>query len=129
MRTMSNEQIEKIFMTVFDKLPKVDYNPQWANGTGYFNGAADAKVDRVCASTDTNGRQIIIVPQRDGNFNIVYFRRYNDADLFIVHGSKPVYLESSCRFTSTSAGACGLWEADALRDLQMLEELKYVNHF
>lgn len=129
MRTMSNEQIEKIFMTVFDKLPKVDYNPEWANGTGYFDGAVGAKVDRICASTDTNGRQIIIVPQRDGDFNIVYFRRYNDGNLFIVHGSKPVYLKSSGRFTSVSGNAGGLWEADALRDLQMLEHLQYVNHF
>ena len=129
MRTMPNEQIEKIFMTVFNKLPKIDYNPEWSNGTGYFNGAVAAKVDRICASTDKCGRQIVIVPQRDGEFNIVYFRRYKDADLFVVHGSKTVYLEDRARFTHTSAGAGGLWEPDALRDLQMLEELQYVNHF
>lgn len=127
MRTMSNEQIETIFMTVFNKLPKVDYNPEWANGTGYFDGAVKAKIDRICASTDTNGRQIIIVPQRDGDFNIVYFRRYGDSDLFIVHGSKPVFMKSTGRFTHIDASAGGLWEPDALRDLQMLEHLQYTN--
>lgn len=62
----------------------VKYNPKWANGTGYFNGAVrDTSISlrgkRYGATEDDSGRRIIIVRSSSGS-NIVVFERYGNDD-------------------------------------------------
>ncbi len=128
MSRITNENIEIAFMAAFDKLPKIPCDPSWSNGTGYFDGAVKADIDEVCASQDEHGRQVIIVPQRKspgGDFNIVYFRRYTNSDVFIVHGTKLAYLKSIKRFAVVGKSACGLWEPEVSKELELLQDLQY----
>lgn len=56
----------------------VDYNPEWANGTGYFDGAVTAPLGlvegEIKAFTDDKKRRGFIVGTRRGN--VVVFERY-----------------------------------------------------
>lgn len=58
----------------------LEYEPEWANGTGYFDGLARKKLEpgKTYASTDPAGRAILACATRRGN--IVAFQRYCDND-------------------------------------------------
>lgn len=81
------KKIANDFELAFQKLREIPYNPNWANGTGYFNGCVtDHTVREAARSTAPDGRRIIIVPIRAGDMNIVFFERYtNTKEHIIVH--------------------------------------------
>ncbi|MNI40728.1 hypothetical protein D3C73_949630 [compost metagenome] len=67
----------------------VQYDPKWANGTGYFNGAMDVKLEKghVAKSIDQHGRRIILVGTE--HRTAVLFERYTAGRgaFVIVHNS------------------------------------------
>ena len=74
--------IDSFFNTVFARVEKaLEFNPHWANGTGYLDHAAEGPHAPVLAagemakSTDNFGRPIIIIGLPVGN--LVVFRRYS----------------------------------------------------
>lgn len=74
--------IDAFFNSTFDRVAKtLDFNPDWANGTGYLDHAAEGPDAPVLAagdmakSTDNFGRKMIIVGLPIGN--LVVFRRYS----------------------------------------------------
>lgn len=59
----------------------IEYNPDWNNGTGYFNGAVNAELPELeigevgrCKAPAPNNRRILIVKTQFGN--VVVFERY-----------------------------------------------------
>lgn len=85
MNTMSS--IASTFRHVFDKLPEIEFNGNWQNGTGYFDGAAkDASIKTACRSVDRHGRKLIIVPFPKLEQNLVFFERFHGgADRIVLH--------------------------------------------
>ena len=77
----------------------LEYEPEWANGTGYFDGLARKKLEpgKTYTSVDPAGHAILACATRRGN--IVAFQRYSDndytvtwcgsSDLMGVVGAKP----------------------------------------
>lgn len=61
------------------KLPEVAFNPDWNNGTGYFNGAVNADVQHTATFKDEVGRTGIIIPL-DMGANLVIFERFPGGD-------------------------------------------------
>lgn len=65
---------------------EVPFDPSWANGTGYFNGAAldtlpgveVGEIVRSRANVGADKRRLLIVKTRFGN--VVLFERYNAPD-------------------------------------------------
>lgn len=79
--------IQQYWAKAFDKVPTtVEYNPKWANGTGYFDHAVKGEhapkleVGEMvkCETPAPNLRQMIIVGTRFGN--VVVFERYSPKD-------------------------------------------------
>ena len=71
------------FTRLVDKAVKIEFNPEWANGTGYFNHAVrgpsapkDLDYKKIYTFDTTDGRQGLIVPTPAGN--VVVFNRYSD---------------------------------------------------
>lgn len=58
-----------------------DYNPDWANGTGYFNHAVNEERPKgtLVRSMDEHGRKIILA-SLNGKSTMVFFERYTDND-------------------------------------------------
>ena len=74
---MTTTAFEKILDTIVAEIP---FNPQWANGTGYLNGAVSGEHAPKLASreramfVDNHGRRAIVVGTTMGN--AVVFERY-----------------------------------------------------
>lgn len=83
---MSNAAfIDAFFNQVFDRVAKtLEFNPDWANGTGYLDHAAEGPNAPILAtgdmakSIDNFGRKMVIVGLPVGN--LVVFRRYSKED-------------------------------------------------
>lgn len=86
----------------------IEFKPEWANGTGYFNGAVHEQLDgvdgTVYASIDTQQRKMLLVKTCFGN--VVVFQRYSNGGNGTVVGNVPrelrTWLPSS------------VWSADSL---------------
>jgi hypothetical protein len=81
-----------VFFGRFDAIETViPFNPNWANGTGYFDNAVRGKncvhlPPGVCAkSIAKDGRKMIFVGTRFGV--VVMFQRYTDNADFFVHNA------------------------------------------
>lgn len=73
------------FNQVFDRVEKtLEFNPKWANGTGYLDHAAEGPeapvltAGEMAKSTDSFGRPMIIIGLPVGN--LVVFKRYSKED-------------------------------------------------
>lgn len=56
----------------------VEFNPNWANRTGYLDHAvADTTITQVSVTVDSWGRQVVIIPT-EASGNVVVFERYID---------------------------------------------------
>jgi hypothetical protein len=61
----------------------IPFEPNWNNGTGYFDAAVRHPVTTDCQSSDANGRKIIIIKLTGGK-NLVVFERYtNNHDVWV----------------------------------------------
>lgn len=71
-------------------LPTLEYTPEWANNTGYMDGAVNADVEQTCKFVDDKNRHGVIVKCDEGN--IVIFERYsNGADGVVVYNCHKHY--------------------------------------
>lgn len=75
------------------KLDKIDFNPAWSNGTGYYDKAVKGihspklYVGQMVWFTDSNSRTGIIIGTRFGN--CVIFERFSNGDRGIVVSNTP----------------------------------------
>jgi hypothetical protein len=91
---MSAVFIDHFFNATFDLVDtRIDFNPEWTNGTGYLDHAAEGshapilKAGEMVKSIDEFGRKIIIVGTPVGN--LVVFRRYTKEDgIYTYNASK-----------------------------------------
>lgn len=74
------------FETLHAALASIDYSEEWANGTGYLDGAVHEDLclhGETVASETPDGRKIIIHATKHGN--VVLFQRYSDNANVIVY--------------------------------------------
>jgi hypothetical protein len=92
------------FHHAFESAPDIEFNPKWANGTGYYDHAVkgpDApKLEigeiRRCISAAPNNRKILLV----GTFlgNVVVFQRYTDReDIIVSNMPDAIEVVTGCR--------------------------------
>ena len=95
----------------------VEYDSNWENGTGYFDGAVKAEFPELKSgdrwkTTDPNGRKIVGVKTPFGN--VVVFERYSNGD--IITNNTPRECSGVVRSGSMSEGeilsALGYFEFD-----------------
>lgn len=97
---MSNAAfIDSFFNTIFDRVEKtLQFNPNWANGTGYLDHAAEGPEAPVLAagemakSTDGFGRPMIIIGLPVGN--LVVFKRYSNEDGIYTYNASRAFDEA-----------------------------------
>jgi len=63
---LKSEDVFEYFVELCNTLPRVAYDPSWANGTGYFDGAVNAKVEGPSTFTEpsASGRRGVIIPMK-----------------------------------------------------------------
>lgn len=72
----------RIFTEAFENLQKLEevivFNPSWANGTGYFDGAVNEPLQpgKIKATNDPSMRRLILIGTRFGT--IVVFDRFSN---------------------------------------------------
>lgn len=94
------------FTRLYEKATKLEFNPAWSNGTGYFDGAVngpnapkDLDNKKIYSFEVESGRKGLIFPTRYGN--VVAFQRYHNARHIIAanmprpveiffHGGRPL---------------------------------------
>jgi hypothetical protein len=83
--TMSIENTR--FEALFNDATDMTFDPQWANGTGYFDHATKALVEpgKVARSVDENGRKIVLFGTEIGA--LVVFERYSSPESRIVYNA------------------------------------------
>lgn len=100
-----SEMLEKIYARCENK---IEFKSEWANGTGYLDGAVSEKLDgvdgTVYISIDDRQRKIILVKTCFGN--VVVFQRYSNGEHGAVVGNVPRELRTWL--------PTGAWSADAL---------------
>lgn len=73
------------------ELPKVEFNSDWYNGTGYLDRLCKETLEftdsEFLASETTDGRTVVIVKSPIGNY--VLFERYTDGENGIVVSNEP----------------------------------------
>ena len=108
---------QKKFVEMFEAATKVDFDVNWRNGTGYYNGATKVAVPagEIWASEDEapNSRRILLIGTIMGTF--VVFERYTPGlnSPFVLVSNKP------------KAGNAFLRDG-ALEDFEVIN-LKYLN--
>lgn len=88
--TTSMNAIE-IFETVYTHATPVAYDPNWANGTGYFDRACDEYFGEleVSCTTDEYGRKIILI-SKDENSLVIFERSTADKGLYVTNTPRGV---------------------------------------
>lgn len=78
---MNPAQIIKAVAAMVEQVP---YNPEWANGTGYYDGLTDVPFEgtAVRAFKDPSDRWGLILPTKAGN--LVIFQRFSDGQSGVV---------------------------------------------
>ena len=87
MESTENPVFEK-FLAVYEELVEkqcvVAYRPEWANGTGYFNGIFDEVLPPgKWAFEDEHGRKAIVSSDRSRG-HVVLFQRYAEGNVLAV---------------------------------------------
>lgn len=92
---MGNSSQHTVFLNAWDNARKIQFNEDWNNGTGYYDGAAKDKTlnlqrgELVAAiSNPVNNRKLLIKGLGNG-LNIVIFERYTDGQNGIIAINKP----------------------------------------
>lgn len=70
-----------------ERTTTVAFNPEWANGTGYFDNAtrdASLPTDRLLKAVEPNGRRLLLIPMAAGG-HLVLFDRYSDRQDCLVY--------------------------------------------
>lgn len=78
-----------IFYDLWKTLERIDYQPSWANGTGYLDGATKMAPPTAAAFIDDKQRKGILIPCKGGS--LVVFERYSDGDKGVLVSNDDVY--------------------------------------
>jgi hypothetical protein len=77
--------VNNVFTKAFEKISTtVEVKPEWANGTGYFDGVVNASVEGLVSpgdlakAVDGLGRRIILINTRFGN--VAVYDRFSSGD-------------------------------------------------
>ena len=80
-----SEYVQQKFEELLDSVTEtIHLNPDWLNGTGYWDGAVDGEyapklgLGNLAKTVDEFGRRAVFISTPDGN--IVLFERYQAAD-------------------------------------------------
>jgi hypothetical protein len=94
---MSQSDQQYIFNGAFDSAEEISFNPEWANGTGYFDGAVrgpDApklQIGEIRRFADNKGRKALIISIGENLGNVVLFQRYSDdSDIYVANIPKAI---------------------------------------
>lgn len=93
--------LQAAFDTIFIVAPRVEFRPEWSNGTGYLNGACDAKYDEVKSFVDSFGRRAVLLPcvtQGQKEKSVVIFERYANNE------ETPLVFNAPSGYTSATTG-------------------------
>lgn len=91
-----NETFYRLFDSAI-KTNQLAYDSTWANGTGYYDGAAsgvtapklDAGQVAACITPMPNNRKIILIGLPSNQGNLVFFERYTGGASGVVVSNKP----------------------------------------
>lgn len=76
----------ELLKTLSKDFVTVAYDKEWANGTGYFDGAMnDSSITAPSKFEDEFGRFGVIIPMKDGSGNLVVFQRRLGGDIITVN--------------------------------------------
>lgn len=116
------------FQEIFQVIPTtVAFDPEWRNGTGYYDGIVNAKLGlkpgqmAKCEDVAPNSRRIIIVGTRWGN--VAVFERYSPKD----SGERSeVYVSNKpSRITRFFSGMLGVGSALTSEGMEMMLGCRY----
>lgn len=67
----------QVIAAVAELTPQIEFDPEWANGTGYYDGIVDVQFEDVGVRhfIDKSDRIGLVLPTRAGN--LVMFQRYS----------------------------------------------------
>lgn len=87
----------QIIAAVADLTPRVEFDPEWGNGTGYFDGATEVAFNDTAVRhfIDNADRIGLIIPTRAGN--VVMFQRFTGGDKGVVVANTHRKLNGICR--------------------------------
>lgn len=81
----------ELLKTLAKDFVTISYKEEWANGTGYFDGAVeDGSVIEPSKFEDNFGRFGVIIPMKDGSGNLVVFQRRLGSDVVTVNKADAV---------------------------------------
>lgn len=94
---VENMNPAQIIETVAAMVEQIPYNPEWANGTGYYDGLVDVPFEgtAVRAFKDPSDRWGIILPTKSGN--LVIFQRFSDGQSGVAVSNYHENLRGICR--------------------------------
>lgn len=98
---MSNAK--SAFQIIIENFPKVAFDANWTNGTGYYDHAVRGKnapkleEGQAVKSTDNLGRKMAIVGTSLGN--VIVFERFADPDSEVIVFNMPQYLKKLLHIT------------------------------
>jgi hypothetical protein len=120
---MKNE----MFYGLFEDAPRIEFDPRWNNGTGYYDHAARGRYAPKLAvgqmvsavSPMPNNRKIVIVGLGEDKGNFVFFERYTDGahDVIVSNGETsgcPELVKDamSSRVSDTGLREVWVWVSD-----------------
>ena len=93
---VENMNPAQIIAAVAELTPKVEFNPEWSNGTGYFDGLVDVPFEGVGIRhfIDKANRVGLILPTKAGN--LVMFQRYTNGGSGVVVSNYHQNLRGIC---------------------------------
>jgi hypothetical protein len=96
--------VDKIFTEAFEAAVLIEFNPDWANGTGYYDNAVSEKLEiaEVRKTITSNDRRMLLIGTRYGT--IVVFDRYSGPEHRVFVSNTP---RSTLIDTLVPSGAIG----------------------
>ena len=87
----------QVIAAVAELTPRVEFDPKWANGTGYYDNLTEVSFDstQVRHFIDQADRIGLILPTKAGN--LVMFQRYTDGSNGVVVANYHDNLRGVCR--------------------------------
>lgn len=84
MKITHNEIFEQY---VDESVPSVDFDTEWANGTGYLDFATSYVTDKMVQFKDNYGRRGVILPV-DGKSSVVIFQRNPNSNIWVYNAPR-----------------------------------------
>ena len=87
----------QVIAAVAELTPRVEFDPEWANGTGYYDGATGVPFEGTAVRhfIDQADRVGLILPTKAGN--LIMFQRFTNGDKGVVVANYHRNLNGICR--------------------------------